>query len=127
MLLLMVLHTVQFMNFQFRCSPDQNLAILCVFTCVHPPGAYHTYSCCPLHNIAPTSPPLPFRVHLIPCRYIVMPMSKRHTIKGTTRKVAPKPHSPPAAPDVAKNGHKPPRIREDTPWSPSKVVRQKLA
>ena len=56
-----------------------------------------------------------------------MPKSKRPTIKGTTRKVAPKPHSPPAAPDVAKKGHKPPRICEDIPWSPSKVVRQKLA
>ena len=57
-----------------------------------------------------------------------MPTSKRHTIKGTTRKVAPKPHSPPAAPDVvAKKGHKPPRICEDIPWSPLKVVRQKLA
>jgi hypothetical protein len=69
-------------------------------------------------------PPLPLRVHLlIPRRYIVMPTSKRHTIKGTTRKVAPKPHSPPAAPDVAKKGRKPPRICEDIPWSPSKVVR----
>jgi len=56
-----------------------------------------------------------------------MPTSKRHTIKGTTWKVAPKPHSPPAAPDVAKKGRKPPRIRENIPWSPSKVVRQKLA
>jgi len=57
-----------------------------------------------------------------------MPTSKRHTIKGTTRKVAPKPHSPPAAPDVvAKKGRKPPRICEDIPWSPLKVVRQKLA
>ena len=56
-----------------------------------------------------------------------MPTSKCHTIKGTTRKVAPKPHSPPAAPDVAKKGRKPPRIREDIPWSPSKVVMQKLA
>jgi hypothetical protein len=56
-----------------------------------------------------------------------MPTSKRPTIKGTTRKVPPKPHSPPAAPDVAKKGRKPPRIREDIPWSPSKVVRQKLA
>ncbi len=48
-----------------------------------------------------------------------MPTSKRHTIKGTTRKVAP----PPAAPDVTKKGRKPPRIRED----PSKVGRRKLA
>ncbi len=54
-----------------------------------------------------------------------MPTSKRQ--KGTTHKVAPKPHSPPAAPDVAKKGRKPPRIREDIPWSPSKVVRRKLA
>jgi hypothetical protein len=56
-----------------------------------------------------------------------MPTSKHPTIKGTTRKVPPKPHSPPAAPDVAKKGRKPPRICEDIPWSPSKVVRQKLA
>ena len=27
---------------------DTNLAILCIFTCVHPPGDYHTCSCCPL-------------------------------------------------------------------------------
>ena len=56
-----------------------------------------------------------------------MPSSKRPTLKGTTKKVPPKPHSPPAARDVAKKGRKPPRIREDIPWSPSKVVRQKLA
>ena len=55
-----------------------------------------------------------------------MPTSKRPQ-KGTTRKVPPKPHSPPAAPDVAKKGRKAPRICEDIPWSPSKVVRQKLA
>ena len=53
-----------------------------------------------------------------------MPKSKRPTIKGTTRKVPPKPDSPP---DVAKKGRKPPRIRGKIPWSPSKVVRRKLA
>ena len=53
-----------------------------------------------------------------------MPKSKRPNIKGTTRKVPPKPDSPP---DVAKKGRKPPRIRGKIPWSPSKVVRQKLA
>ena len=56
-----------------------------------------------------------------------MPSSKRPTLKGKTKKVPPKPHSPPAARDVAKMGRKPPRIREDIPWSPSKVVRRKLA
>jgi len=58
--------------FQLRYSPDQNLAILCVFNCVHPPGAYHIYSCCLLHNITRTSVShllLPFCVHLTPCRY----------------------------------------------------------
>ena len=53
-----------------------------------------------------------------------MPKSKRPNIKGTTRKVPPKPDSPP---DVAKKGRKPPRIRGKIPWSPSKVVRRKLA
>jgi len=53
-----------------------------------------------------------------------MPKSKRPTLKGTTRSVPPKPHSPP---DVAKKGRKPPRIRDDIPWSPLKIVRQKLA
>jgi len=53
-----------------------------------------------------------------------MPKSKRPNIKGTTRKVPPKPDSPP---DVAKKGRKPPRIRGEIPWSPSKVVRRKLA
>ena len=56
-----------------------------------------------------------------------MPSSKRPTLKGKTKKVPPKPHSPPAAGDVAKMGRKPPRIREDIPWSPSKVFRRKLA
>ena len=53
-----------------------------------------------------------------------MPKSKRPNIKGTTRKGPPKPDSPP---DVAKKGRKPLRIRGEIPWSPSKVVRRKLA
>ncbi len=51
---------------------------------------------------------------------------KRHTTKGVTQKVAPT-HSPPAAPDVTKKGRKPPKICKDIPWSPTKVVRRKLA
>jgi hypothetical protein len=67
------------------------------------------------------------RIHLIPRTLsIVMICPKRHTTKGVTQKVAPT-HSPPAAPDVTKKGRKPPKICKDIPWSPTKVVRRKLA
>jgi hypothetical protein len=101
--------------------------------CVFSPVSTHLVPIAPtrvVHLIISHQPgrPQPRRVQRRSAgrEYIVMPTSKRPQ-KGTTRKVAPKPHSPLAAPDVAKKGRKPPRIREDFPWSPSKVVRQKLA
>ena len=113
--------------FLFRCSPwpESGDFVSPVSTHLVPitptPGVHFIIS-------PPPPPPLPLHVHLlIPHRYIVMPMSKRHTIKGTTWNVAPKPHSPHAAPDVAKKGCKPPRICENIQWSPSKVVWQKMA
>ena len=68
------------------------------------------------------------RIHLIPCTVSIAMIRPKHhttTTKGVTQKVAPT-HSPPAAPDVAKK-RKPPKICKDIPWSPTKVVRRKLA
>jgi hypothetical protein len=68
----------------------------------------------------------PLHIHLNPCTAsIVMVCPKRHITKEVTQKVA-STHSPPTAPDVAKK-RKPPKIRNDIPWSPTKVVRRKLA
>jgi hypothetical protein len=68
----------------------------------------------------------PLHIHLIPCTAsIVMVCPKRHTTKEVTQKVV-STYSPPTAPDVTKK-HKPPKIRNDIPWSPTKVVWRKLA
>jgi hypothetical protein len=78
--------------------PDQNLAISCVFTCIHCLSHLLLLSTSKYHTLPPL-PPL--RVHLIPRTLsIVMPLPKRHTTMGATRKVAPT-RSPPPAPDVA--------------------------
>ena len=68
----------------------------------------------------------PLHIHLIPCTVsIVMICPKSHTTEEVTQKVA-SAHSPPTAPAVAKK-RKPPKIHKDIPWSPTKVVRHKLA
>jgi hypothetical protein len=115
-----VSHSVTSPIFSPLGNHDTKSAISCVFTCVHPPGDYHTCSCCPLQNITTLHTSDPLRT-----ASIVMVRPKHHTTKEVMQKVA-STHSPPTAPDVAKK-RKPPKIRNNIPWSPTKVVRRKLA
>ena len=99
-----VSHSVTSPIFSPLGNHDTNLAISCVFTCVHPPGDYHTGSCCPLQNITT----LHTSDHLRTTSIVVV-RPKRHTTKEVTPKVA-STHSPPTVPDVTKK-RKPPKIR----------------